>query len=205
MNRRQFFFVCFFLIGVYMYAQIQQDALLLYRQKKYTEAITVCRAEIKKTPKNLDSYVVLSWALTAAGQYDEAYRQAARGREISRYDPRLIEIQGEARFYAGKNEEALQLFQEYISYAPNGNHLSEIYFFMGEIYVRMSRYHHADIAFSTAVHLTDNESTWWERLGYAREQAGEYRLALAAYDQALQLNKNLENARRGRERVLKFF
>ncbi len=197
-------FLLFFLTQ--LVAQSRADALVLYRQKKYTAAIEICRAEIAESPKNLDSYVVLGWALNATKHYEEAFRQASNGRKISHYDPRLIAIQGEARFYAGKNKDALEYFQEYVSYAPNGTTtLPHVYFFMGEIYLRLAHYHHADIALTTAVHLDRKNSLWWERLGYAREKSYEYTLAVDAYNQALTLNKNSENARRGRERVLKRF
>jgi tetratricopeptide (TPR) repeat protein len=42
---------------------------------------------------------------------------------------------------------------------------------------------------------------WWVRLAYARENAGEYVSALAAYEQALTLNENLADARKGLERI----
>ena len=79
------------------------------------------------------------------------------------------------------------------------------YYFMGEIYLRMAKYRHADIAFSVAVTLDSFNSLWWVRLGYAREQIKEYRYSLEAYNKALSLNKNLVDAQKGRERVLQRF
>lgn len=185
-----------------VHAQTARDALILYREAKYAESVEVCLEEIAVNPANLESHVVLCWALVSAGRYQEADDWAEKGRVVSRYDPRLIEIQAEARFYLGRNEQALKLFQEYISNAPNGTRISSTYAFMGEIYLRQAQFRHADIAFSTAVQLEKSKAAWWVRLGYAREMAKEYRPALEAYNRALELDSGLQDAVRGKTRVL---
>ena len=43
--------------------------------------------------------------------------------------------------------------------------------------------------------------SWWIRLGYAREMAGNYYEAVNAYDEALRLNPSSIEASRGRDRV----
>lgn len=192
-------------LSVSVFAQAKPDALVLYKQGKYAEAIAVCEDEIKANPANLDSYVVMTWALLADKQYDKSYKTADEGRKIVQSDPRLIETQAEACYNLGRNAEALRLFQDYISYAPNGVRIPSSYYFMGEIYLRMAKYKHADIAFSVAVTLDAYNSLWWVRLGYAREQMKDYRYSLEAYDKALSLNKNNVDAQKGRERILKYF
>ncbi|CEM62339.1 tetratricopeptide repeat protein [Treponema phagedenis] len=203
LKKKSVFFISFIF---YFLALLQaQDALLLYRSREYEQAIDTCKNEIKRNPKNLDSYVILSWALVGAGKYQEALDWSQKGRQLSIYDPRLIEIQAEALFYLGKNEEALKYFQNYISYAPNGVRQAVVYYFMGEIYLRLSKFRHADMAFSAALQLNSLNSEWWARLGYARERAKENRYSLEAYNRALELNKNLIDAQKGKERLLKNF
>jgi tetratricopeptide (TPR) repeat protein len=73
---------------------------------------------------------------------------------------------------------------------------------MGEIYLRMARFRHADIAFSTAIQLQGLNSLWWVRCGYARKMAKDYRHALEAYNKALELSPNQQDAARGKERVM---
>jgi len=183
-------------------AQDKPDALALYRDGKYAESIDICLAEIQGEPANLESHVVLCWALVQAARYEEADAWAEKGRAISKYDPRLIEIQAEAKYYRGINDQALKLFQEYVSYAPNGSKLAPVYSFMGELYLRLGRFRHADIAFSTAIQLDGLKPQWWVRCGYAREMAKDYRHALEAYNKALALSPNQQDATRGKERVL---
>lgn len=194
--------ILFFCISVVSFAQTKQDALVLYKLGQYSQAIEVCLAEIEEMPRNIDSYVVLSWALVAAEQYNEANSWAEKGRTIARYDPRLIEIQAEALYFIGNNEQALRLFQDYINNAPNGSRIANVYAFMGEIYLRQSKFRHADISFSTAVELEKTRADWWTRLGYAREMAQEYQGSITAYDQALILDSDLQDAKRGRTRVI---
>ncbi|UTC67600.1 MULTISPECIES: tetratricopeptide repeat protein [unclassified Treponema] len=201
----KFTLIFFIFSASYLFAQNKPDALVLYKNGRYAEAVAVCEAEIKQTPNNLDSYVVMTWALLADGKYQKTYDMSAAGRKIAQSDPRLIATQAEACYHLGKNSEALKLFQDYISYAPNGVRISSSYYFMGEIYLRMAKYRHADISFSVAVTLDSFNSLWWVRLGYAREQIKEYRYSLEAYNKALSLNKNLIDAQKGRERVLQRF
>ena len=110
---------------------------------------------------------------------------------------------GEAKFYLGKNEEALKQFQEYISIAPDrtGSRVGLAYYFMGEIYIRLTKFQHADIALSAAVRKDPLSDAWWTRLGYAREMAGNYAESLIAYEEALKLNPQKTDAIRGKERV----
>jgi len=193
--------ICLSLFVTFVFAQQKPDALQLYTNGNYAEAISVCEQELIDTPNNLDSYAVLCWSLVKNKQYMEAEQRALEGLRVNAYDHRLIEILGEAKFYLGKNKEALNQFEKYISYVPNtGSRVSSAYYFMGEIYIRLGRYQHADIALTAAVRLETSLSYWWTRLGYAREMAGSYRTAVIAYDKALELNPSQSDALRGRER-----
>ncbi|HZK20349.1 MAG TPA: tetratricopeptide repeat protein [Treponemataceae bacterium] len=182
--------------------QQKKDALKLYTSGKYAESINVCQEEIAVNPKRVDSYVVMSWALVANKEYAEAEYWASEALKFAKYDQRLIEVLAEARFFLGKNDESLELFQEYISIVPvNGSRIADAYYFMGEIYIRKGMYDHADISFSQAVRTDPLYDYWWTRLGYAREMAGYYRTAFTAYEKSLQLNSSQADALRGRDRV----
>ena len=189
-----------------LFAQItqpaRQDALVLYHNGKYKESIAVCEEEIKEKPKRIESYVVMCWSLVKNKQYAEAEERANQGLQVSPYDLRLIEILGEAKYYLGKNSGAMEQFQRYVAGAPDsGARVGVSYYYMGEIFIRQARYQHADIALSSAVKKEPLLDSWWTRLGYAREMAGNYKEAIMAYDEALKLNSASTDAYRGRERV----
>ncbi|WP_178842115.1 tetratricopeptide repeat protein [uncultured Treponema sp.] len=192
-----------FLLALQAFSQQRADALVLYRNGKYAEAIKICELEITEDPHNIDSYCVLCWSLVRNRQYAEAEQRAAEARKVNSTDVRLIEIQAEAKFYLGKNTSALELFQNYIANVPpNGSRIGNAYYYMGEIYIRQAKYQHADIAFSTAVHTEPLVDYWWTRCGYAREMTGSYSSSLEAYNKALELNSANSDALRGRERVV---
>ncbi|MDR0878976.1 MAG: tetratricopeptide repeat protein [Treponema sp.] len=182
-------------------AQTRPDALQEYRSGNYERAITICRSEITANPNNLESHVVICWSLLRLNRYNEALAFARAGRNLSRYDARIIEILGEIYYYQGQNTEALQYFQEYVNLAPEGQRIEMVYFFLGEIYIRLGRFRHADIALSTAVHWAPGNAAWWTRLAYARENAGDLAEAISAYEKALSLNSQLSDARRGLDRA----
>jgi len=179
------------------------DALVLYRTGRYAEAVAVCEQELIQRPTNIDSYAVLCWSLVSLKKYAEAEARAIEARKINTEDTRLIEILAEAKYYQSKNAAALDFFQLYLAKAPqNSKDIGFAYFYVGEIYIRQAKYQHADMAFSMAVHIKPVEyAYWWYRCGYAREMAGSYDTALIAYNKALELDRSLGEAARGKERV----
>ncbi len=179
------------------------DALLEYRNGNFDRAISICLEEIRQMPRNMDSYVVLGWSYLKKGDNAGALKSAQDALKISRHDIRVIEIAGEADYYLGNNLDALKYFEEYTVLAPTGDRIELVYFFMGEIFIRLGEYNRADIAFTTAVYHSPNTARWWSRLGYAREMAEDWQYSLEAYDKALQLNSAYTEAVRGRERVSK--
>ena len=184
------------------FAQSQPDALVLYRQGNYVEAIKICEQEITSNPRNIDSYCVLCWSLVRNRQYAEGEMRANEARKLAPADVRLMEILAEAKYYQGKNNEALEMFRTYIASAPaNAARIGNAYYYMGEIYIRQGKYQHADISMTTAVYTEPLVDIWWTRCGYAREMAGNYATALEAYNKAIELKASNADAARGKERV----
>mgnify|MGYP001552139850 CR=1 FL=1 len=186
-----------------VFTQNRADALLEYKKGNYDKAIEICLEEIEQMPRNIDSYVVLGWTYIKTGEYQKALDSALDALKVSKHEIRIIEIAGEANYYLGKNLDALDYFEQYAVLAPTGDRIELAYFFMGEIFIRLGEYNHADIAFTTAVYHFPNSARWWSRLGYAREMAEDWTYSLEAYEKALQLNSSYNEAVRGRERVKK--
>ncbi|QEN09885.1 tetratricopeptide repeat protein [Oceanispirochaeta crateris] len=189
-----------------MAAQEKIDALKLYRQGAYEESVEVCLNELSAYDDSqiiprMDSYTVLGWGLIRLGRYEEAVRYGEDALKWSRYDTRIIENLGEAHYYLGNHEKGLDYFQQYVSLNPTGDRIGQVYYYMGETYIRMGLYNHADIALSTAVYHVPSAARWWSRLGYAREGAEKVKTAELAYNQALILQSTLEEARKGLERI----
>ena len=99
--------VCFVFISAFAFAQEKPDALKMYVEGNYAQAIKVCESEIAATPNRIDSYVVLCWALVANKQYSVAEQRASDGLAIGPNDLRLVESLGEAKYYLGKIKKLL--------------------------------------------------------------------------------------------------
>ncbi|MDR0475031.1 MAG: hypothetical protein LBH43_15330 [Treponema sp.] len=184
-----------------IFSQNRPDALAEYKGGNFENSVSICKNEIALEPLNMESHVVICWSLISLRRFAEARSYAQAGQNISRYDARIIEILGEINYYEGRNAEALQFFQEYVNLAPEGQRIDTVYYFLGEIYIRLGRFRHADIALSTALHFVPGNAAWWVRLAYARENYGDLSEAAAAYEAALSLNSQLADARRGLDRV----
>ena len=198
-----FLLACFLtLLSFDVYAQTPRpDALAEYRLGNFERSVQICRDEITENPNNLESHVVICWSLIRLNRLEEAMRYARAGRALYRFDSRITQILGEISYYQGRNDEALQYLQEYASTAPEGQRIDQVYYLMGEVYIRQGKFRHADIALSTAVHWVPNNAAWWARLAYTRENAGDLSSAIEAYERALSLNSQLTDAQRGIERI----
>ncbi|MDR2516247.1 MAG: tetratricopeptide repeat protein [Spirochaetaceae bacterium] len=200
MKKVPFFFLGIF-FSVFLSAQTRPDAVAEFQRGNYERAVSICLAEIRANRNNLEAHVVISWALVRLSRYGEAKRYALTGRDLNRYDARIIEILGEIAWFEGQNAEALAYFQEYVNLAPEGARIETVYYLTGEVYIRLGRFRHADIALSTAIHYVPDNAAWWARLAWARENAGDFLEAVTAYERALALNSQLTDARRGLERA----
>lgn len=183
-------------------AQSRPDALKLYQAGRFEEARTACLAEISTNPNNIESYVVLVWSLLSLERYSDAELYATRAYTTVRRDPRIVETLGEAAYYLGKNDLALERFRDYVNLLPDGARIGTVYYLTGETYLRQVMYEHADIALRTALQYEPNNARWWTRLGYIRERASLWTYALEAYTAALAINPGLVDAQSGKARVL---
>ncbi|MDR3247359.1 MAG: tetratricopeptide repeat protein [Treponema sp.] len=167
----------------------------------YNEAVRICLDEIAQNAANMDSYTVLTWTLQRQRRYTEVISWGERGLNVNSNDYRVIETMGEAYFYLDRYNDSLRCMQRYVNSIPQGERTSVAYFFIGEIYRLQRKYRRADIAYTTAVRLDPSSALWWYRLGTVRESAGDPSPATEAYERALRLNPNYQEAREGLERV----
>ncbi len=187
----------FFLLSGILHAQGRPDALASFRRGNYEEAVNITLAELKDNPQNMDSYTVLGWSLNQLKRYQESVRYATQALEIRRYDFRILEIIGEALFYLNRHAEAITYLQQYTAIAPAGDRIGRVYYFMGESFIQLGEYTHADVALTTSVYFNPETARWWERLGFARAQAKDWRFAQKAFQEAFRLAPTSPEARSG--------
>jgi tetratricopeptide (TPR) repeat protein len=183
-------------------AQTKLDALLLYRQgrdletagrqaeaqAKYTQSVGVCDQEIAADPKRLEAFVVKCWSLFRLARHSDVISTGQAGMKIA-FDARISEVMGESYYFLGQMDNSIKSLQKYIeAVGDSGDRGPTAYFFMGEAYLRLKKYSHADMAYSTAVLKEPSMPRWWFRLGNALESMGDWKRALDAYNKALALS-----------------
>ena len=167
----------------------------------YNEAVRQCLEEVSGSTASRTTYTVLTWTLQRQRKYNEVVTWGERGLRVFPDEYRLMEIMGEAFFYLADYERSLSYMQRYTNALPQGDRVSIAYFFSGEIYRLTQKYHHADIAYTTALRFEPHLALWWYRLGSVREEIGDRTQAIDAYQQALRLNPNYNAAREGLTRL----
>jgi tetratricopeptide (TPR) repeat protein len=184
------------------------DALELYRQgrtleaagktadaqAKYRSAITICDQEIAQDSTRMDAYAVKCWCLFRVNRFQEVVDVGTIGLRV-KYDPRLSEVMGEAYYHLNNFDLALKNLQKYIENAGEyGDRVSTAYFYMGETYLRLKSYDHADIAYSLAVNRDPSMARWWFRYGQSVELQGDWKRAADHYTRALKLQPDMQEA-----------
>jgi tetratricopeptide (TPR) repeat protein len=193
----------------------QQDALVLYRrgrdleaagrtaeaQTAFAQSIAVCDKELAADSSRIEAYVVRGWSLFRLGRHAEVISNGQTALKVA-FDARIVEVMGESYYFLERFDDCLRSLQKYIEVVGDmGDRSSTAYFYMAEAYLRLKRYAHADIAYSTAVKLEPTMPRWWYRLGYTCEQLGEWKRAGDAYAKALSLSPGYQDALDGQTRV----
>ena len=168
---------------------------------RFEEARKIALAALAADPNDLEASVLLSESLLQLNRPADAANYASKAWE-KRKDPRLAEIIGEASFDVGRNDEALTWLRYYLASLPEGPRAGIAYYLSGEIYLRLGRFGHADMAFSAAIYHSPGNAQWWSRLAWAQEKAGDFKQALKSYESALSIDPRFDDAVIGRQRVL---
>ncbi|HUW39993.1 MAG TPA: tetratricopeptide repeat protein [Rectinemataceae bacterium] len=163
-------------------------------QAKYSQSVAICNRELAQNPNRIESYVVKCWSLLRLGKYSDVISNGQTALKIQ-FDARISEVMGEAYFFLDHMNESLKALQRYVSVVgEGGDRFSSAYFFMGEAYLRLKQYNHADMAYSMAVHVDPGLPRWWYRLGMACESLGDYKRAYSAYAKAVALRPSFQDA-----------
>jgi len=167
----------------------------------YNEAVRQCMDEISGNSATRATYTVLTWTLQRQRKYSEVVTWGERGLGLFPDEYHIMETMGEAFFYLDDYPRSLSYMQRYTNALPQGDRASVAFFFAGEIYRLTQKYHHADIAYTTALRFEPNLALWWYRLGSVREEIGDKNPAIEAYRQALRINPDYNEAKNALARL----
>lgn len=169
--------------------------------KVFSSSLAMIEKLLPSDPANPDLISLQCWNLFRLDRHKEVVTIGQKALQAVQ-DFRIMETMAESLYFLDRNEEALQYFADYFARAPEREErMSSAYYYVGECYMRLKKYEHADIAFSTAVTMEKNMYYWWYRLGAVKEMLGQYRRAYETYGKALELNAGFQFAKDGRNRV----
>jgi tetratricopeptide (TPR) repeat protein len=193
-------FAVFLTLATLAFTQIE-DARSSFAREDYRMAVNQALTELSREPGNAEAYEILSLSMLAQGEYEEALKYGREGLEIQSDRMEMVAAVGISNYYLGRNEAALGHFNHYVRRAPLGERIHLVYFYTGEVYSRQGQWLKADVAISSALYHSPTMSSWWVRLGALRQRDESWTRAGEAYQEALNLDPNNEEARRGLQQV----
>ncbi|MBR5672012.1 MAG: hypothetical protein IKX02_01055, partial [Spirochaetales bacterium] len=141
--KKSFSTVLLLFLAFTLFAQTKPDAAKEYKAKNYESAVDICLAEIKADKYTVDTYNILLWSLNRQKRYRETITYGQQASKKYR-DMRIIESMGVAYYYTGSYDRALSSFKTYAAALPEGSFIDDVYYFMGEIYIRKGEFNNAD-------------------------------------------------------------
>lgn len=181
--------------------QLQMVGKEAEAKKVFTSSLSAVEKALQSDPSNIDLVSLQCWNLFRLDRHKEVVTIAQKALQSVK-DFRIMETLAESLYFLDRSEEALQYFANYVELAPpTDDRMSSAYYYVGECYMRLKKYEHADIAFSTAVSMERNMYYWWYRLGAVKELLSQYKRAYESFGKALELNSGFAPAREGRTRV----
>ncbi|MDP2791498.1 MAG: tetratricopeptide repeat protein [Rectinemataceae bacterium] len=181
--------------------QLQLSGKESEAKKIFASSLSTVEKALGSDPSNVDLISLQCWNLFRLDRHTDVVTIAQKILQSAK-DFRIMETLAESLYFLDRNEEALQYFAKYVELAPpKDERMSSAYYYMGECYMRLKKYEHADIAFSTAVAMEKNMFYWWYRLGGVKELLSQYKRAYESYGKSLELNAGYAPAKEGRSRV----
>ncbi len=181
--------------------QLEQSGKASEAARAFSSSLSVIEKLVQSKPGDLDIVSLQAWNLFRLGRHKDVVSVAQKALASSR-DFRIMETLAESLYFLGSSEEALKYFTQYMELAPHSDdRMSSAYYYMGECYLRLRKYEHADIAFSTATAMEKGMYYWWYRLGVVKENPSKYKQAYDVFEKALALNPGFQIARDAQARV----
>lgn len=184
-----FFLIFLFPLSILL-AQNSGDALGLYREGLYKEAIEQTTRELRNNTRNMDARAIQAWSLISLKKYEEAEKLSLESLNINSQDARLVETLGEAYFYQNKLDPALQEFSKYIELSPQGARIGKVYSFMGDIFFKQKKFFESELAYTVATTDIPNSFSLWLKVGESRLAIKNDEGARIAFEKVLEIYPN---------------
>jgi tetratricopeptide (TPR) repeat protein len=199
--------------GIYVYAMIRQEQIRspfiptdvpptptrsalsyameaesAYQQGRLAEATALYEQAVALEPDNVLFYIPLVRLLAIRGRTVEAVRLGQQATGMAPENARAWAVLGMAYDWNGDVPEAIDACKKAIELDPTS---AEAYSYLAEAYADAGRWFEATDAAQTALRLDDWNVDVRRNYGYVLERQGNYWMAVAEYEKALEIHPNL--------------
>ncbi len=164
------------------------EAESAYQQGRLTEAVALYEQAVALEPDNVLFYIPLVRLLAIKGRTVEAVRLGRQAAEMVPENARAWAALGMAYDWNGDVPEAIDACKKAIELDPTS---AEAYSYLAEAYADAGRWFEATDAAQTALRLDDQNVDVRRNYGYVLERQGNYWMAVAEYEKALEIHPNL--------------
>lgn len=159
-----------------------------YHQGRLAESTALYEQAVALEPDNVLFYIPLVRLLAIRGRTVEAVRLGQKATEMAPENARAWAVLGMAYDWNGNVPEAIEACKKAIELDPTS---AEAYSYLAEAYADAGRWFEATDAAQTALRLNDRNVDVRRNYGYVLERQGNYWMAVAEYEKALEIHPNL--------------
>ena len=171
---------------------------------QYQESLKALETERQSFPERMDIYVIAGWCYREMKDWANMERISAEGLKIQPNDPRALKNIGDAMFWQGKHQQAVQYYDGYLKYKyspKTDTNFTTVYYRMGVSYYVLKQWLKSDICFSLSNRYKPNDYMTLQYLAEVKEKLGEYNKAYALYQQTLKIRPNNQKGLEGVNRL----
>lgn len=164
-------------------------AMAMAAAGRYEEALPIYRSVLSLVPQSLDACLGLARTLVALKEFGEAEEMIKAARRLDPESVEAIIVTGEARAYAGRNEEAAELFRQAATHAAaTSRQRGNAYYNLSGLQMKLNRHEEA-IAAALRARLEGQQlPERAAKLAAAYFSAGRYKDAATLYEETRSLN-----------------
>jgi tetratricopeptide (TPR) repeat protein len=171
---------------------------------QYQESLKALESERQSFPERMDIYVIEGWCYRELKDWANMERISAEGLKIQPNDPRALKNIGDAMFWQGKYQQAVQYYDGYLKYKyqpKTDTNYATVYYRMALCYYNLKQWLKADICFSLHNRYKPNDYLTIMNLADVKEKLGEYNKAYNLYQQTLKIRPNNQRGLEGVNRL----
>lgn len=141
------------------------------------------RKALELNPNSIDALLHITWVLTAAGRFDEAFGPLQRAIELDPLSTSVRNALGQIYYLNRKFDRAIQEYEKALELDRSD---PSLHYYLAGPYEQLGQYERAIALYKSAVALSDGAPLYLSALGHAYGVAGRHEEALQILDELQQ-------------------